>query len=428
MRRVFEWVLISGAAYPVLLRGQGDGAALLKEARAKIIENISKLPNYTCIQTVHRSQFETFSGLRTGCADWKDANGAANESDLKLGWTDQFKLEVTTSASGEIFSWPGARAFDVTDVQEVVGSGLTGTGDFEGFLKAIFGDEALSYQYLGMQQLDGRPAAAYRYHIPLAKSRYRIKTGSRSEDQTTIEYEGKFWIDPQNAELIRTTIETSQLPEKSEACRTETTIDYQRFQIGESRLMLPKLTFLQLWDAEGSRFENQTVYGACRAFHTESVFVPDVGLPNSGPAAIETSFTIPAGKKVEIAQRSKIDAKTAFAGDEIEGLLVQPIQGRGGQVLAPRGALVHGRIVRLEQHYLPSRYVALGLTYYSLVVNGHDIPLALESVPHSHADRLLNGPSERREGIGMFMFRGDALNMDGMSASEWKTVAKRPGK
>jgi hypothetical protein len=270
-------------------------------------------------------------------------------------------------------------------------------------------------------------------HYPLSKSRYRIKTGSRSEDQTTIEYEGKFWIDPQNAELIRTTIETSHLPEKSEACRTETTIDYQRFQIGQSRLMLPKLTSLQLWDAEGSRFENQTIYGACRAFRAESVFVPDVALPGSGQAADDTSFTIPAGKRVEIAPRSKIDAKTAFAGDEIEGLLVRPIQGRAGQVLAPRGALVHGRIVRLEQHYLPSRYVALGLTYYSLVVNGHDIPLTLELVPHSHADRLLNGPSERREGVGMFMFRGetinlDGINLDGMAASEWKTVAQKHGK
>jgi hypothetical protein len=175
MRRVLEWVLISGAAYPLLLIGQGGGASLLKEARAKILEDISKLPNYTCIQTVRRSQFEAFSGLRTGCADWKDANGAPNESALKLGWTDQFKLEVTTSATGEIFSWPGARAFDVTDVQEVVGSGLTGTGDFEGFLQAIFGDEALSYQYLGIQQLNSRPAAAYRYHIPLSGSVLKVR-------------------------------------------------------------------------------------------------------------------------------------------------------------------------------------------------------------------------------------------------------------
>ena len=407
-----------GILFPLVLSGQTDPAVLLRQARTKILENIGKLPNYTCVQTVRRSQFEVFYGSG-GCSYVDETGGAKGRFQPMLAWTDRFKLDVTISSEGEIFSWAGARIFESTDAQEIVGGGLTGTGDFGGFLKSIFSGDTSAYQYLGPERIEGRDLAAYRYQMPLSGSHYQIKAGPRPEDLATLAYEGKFWIDPANAELARMTVIVPRLPMKTETCRIETTIDYQ------PRLPLPRLTLLKLWDADGARYENRTEYASCRAFQSESVFRPDLesSIGDSAPVA-KTPVSIPRGKALRIVLRSKIDLENAFAGDPVEGQLLQPIRGHGGSVLAPRGATVHGRIVRFEQHYLPSRYFVLGLKYYSLVANGVEIPLALAFTARSRAERDLMGSLEKREGIGMFVFQGEPLALDGAFVSEWKTTAR----
>ena len=415
------------------IRAQIDPAALLQQARAKILENIRKLPNYTCIQTVRRSQFETLSGERVAdCSQVEKAGGGKGQSRLLMASADRFKLDVTISKEGEIFSWAGARKFESTDAQEIVGSGLTGTGDFGGFLGSIFGGGAAEYQYLGLEQIEGRDFAAYRYQVPISSSHYRLKIGPRSKDLAMMAYEGKFWIDPRNATLSRMTIIVPQPPVKSQMCRIETTIEYQPFQIGGARLLLPQLTLLKVWDTDGTRSENRSAYASCRAFQSESVFRPDVapfaGDPASGKALsvddsapVKTPLAIPSGSILQIALRSKIDSESAFAGDPIEGQLLQAIRDRCGNILASPGTVVHGRIVRFEQHYAPSSYFALGLKYYSLVVNGSEVPLTLEPIPQSPGERDLTGSLEKRQGIGMFMFQSQRLALDDTFVSEWKT-------
>lgn len=430
-RRACSAALILGATLTPVLCGEIDSAALLNQARTKIIENIEKLPKYTCIQTVRRSRFEVFSGVRaSGCSDVEEGRAAKDGTRLMLAWTDQFKLDVTVSDGKEIFSWAGAREFQSADAQEIVGDGLTGTGDFGPFLMDIFGGDTSAYQYLGLERIQGRALVVYRYHVPISSSRYQIKAGSRPEDLATLAYEGKFWIDPQNAELSRMTIVVPQPPLESKTCRIETTIDYQRFQIGSSHLLLPQLTLLKLWDADGTRNENRIAYADCRAFQSESVFRPDVDLPVDDSSAAKTPSTaktvaIPPGLTLQIALRSKIDTEIAFAGDAIKGQLLQAVRARDGRILAPEGSVVNGRIVRLERHVQPSRYFSLGLKFHSLLVNGREVPLTLAAVTRSREEQILNGPREGRQGIGMFMFQSDRLVLDHGFVSEWKTTASK---
>ncbi|MGH9573491.1 MAG: hypothetical protein ACRD40_08175, partial [Candidatus Acidiferrales bacterium] len=278
----------------------------------------------------------------------------------------------------------------------------------------------------------------YSYQVPLSGSHYRLKIGPRSKDLGMMAYEGKFWIDPSNSRLGRMTIIVPQPPAKSQMCRIETTIEYQPFQIGGSRLLLPQLTLLKVWDTDGARSENRSAYASCRAFQSESVFRPEMAPPVGDPASekapavddsapVKTSLAIPSGKTLRIALRSTIDSENAFAGDPIEGQLLQPLQGHRGNILAPRGAIVHGRIVRFEQHYAPSSYFVLGLKYYSLVVNGAEVPLMLELVPRSPGERDLTGSLEKHQGIGMFVFQSERLALDDTFVSEWKTKAKKTG-
>jgi hypothetical protein len=327
--------VILPAMFPLAVCADIDPVTLLNQARAKVIENIERLPKYTCVQTVHRSRFENLPAVEVrGCGYVQDSSF---ERRLMLFWTDRFKLDVTVSEGREIFSWVGAQRFLSDDVDNIVGGGMTGTGDFGPFLMGIFSSTAPADQYLGIEQEKGRDFAVYGYRIPLAASHYQVRVGRRPQDLANMAYEGKFWIDPETAELSRMTIEVPRPPQESRICRVETTIDYRRAAIGGADFLLPQLTVLRMWDAAGERHDNRIEYDACREFQTESVFRTDLG-PSTGESAVPmTPVVIPAGITVKIALHSKIDSETSFAGDAIEGRLVNAIKDRKGNILAPGG-------------------------------------------------------------------------------------------
>ena len=405
---------------PLALCGEVDQVALVNQARAKIVANIKKLPKYTCRQTVHRSRFEKIPAVGSHSCSYLD-DSAKNLPRLSLAWADRFKLDVTVSAGAEIFSWAGAESFQSEHLEKIVGSGMAGTGDFGAFLMSIFGSGASEYDYLGLEQDKGRTLAVYRYYVPMSASRYEFNVGPRPDDTVALAYEGRFWIDSQNAELSRMTIEVPHPPQESETCRIETTIDYRQARIGDSDFLLPQLTVLKLWDVEVHRYENQIEYASCREFRSETVFRTDPE-PSLGASEVSKApVAIPLGIRIKIALRSKIDFASSFAGDTIEGQLLNAIG-----VLVPNGALVHGRIVRFQREYLPSNYVAIGLKFDSVEVNGREVPLTLMAATRGASikpDRV-----EKRQGIGMFTFPADRLVLDQKFISEWKTTAGKPAK
>jgi len=401
--------------FPLALCAEIDHVALLNQARAKIVENIERLPKYTCLQTVHRSRFQMFPPVRvSSCGHVEISRAAKIQPQMMLAWTDRFKLDVTVSGGAEILSWAGAGQFQSEDVESIVGAGMAGSGDFGPFLMSIFGGSASGYDYLGLDQDKGRDFALYRYHVPESASHYQIKIGSQAEDRVTMAYGGKFWIDPQSAELTRMTIDVPNPPPGSQTCRIETTIDYRRARIGRSDFLLPQLTVLKLLDTEAQRFENRIEYAACREFQSESVFRTDMDASAGTSEISKSPVTIPPGIRIKIALRSKIDAESSFAGDAIEGQLLNAI----GK-LVPKGAIVHGRLVRFEQEHQPSNYFALGLKFHSIDMNGTEVPLTLISV--TRRKQILAGPIEKRQGIGMFMFHTGQLALGETFVSEWRT-------
>jgi len=147
--------VLVAAVFPLAVCAEIDHVALLNRARAKIVENIERLPKYTCLQTVHRSRSQLFPAVRIRkCGDIEDSS-AVNRSQMMLAWTDRFKLEVTVSDGAEIFSWAGARHFQSEEVEKIVGGGMAGTGDFGPFLMSIFGGSASEYDYLGWSKTRG---------------------------------------------------------------------------------------------------------------------------------------------------------------------------------------------------------------------------------------------------------------------------------
>ena len=404
------------AALPLSLAADLDSAALLRQARSQILANVSQLPRYTCVETVHRTRYDPYPARRRpkSCAElsmtpWRELRA----------WSDRFKLDVTIAQEGEIFSWAGDRRFQTEDLRTLVGGeGMTGSGDFGPFLTSIFGENGAQYEYAGLDNA----LAVYRYRIPLAASHYQLRTGPRPQDLATVAYEGRFWIDPHTAQLRRLTIVVPQAPPASETCRLETTIEYRQTRIHGSPFLLPATTRANLLDTAGARHENQIDYGSCREFESESVFRTDIAGPAAAPAPAPPAnppVAIPPGVTLNIALRSRVDSDAAFAGDAIEGELVDA----AGPI--PKGAVVHGRIVRLSWNQQPSVYLAVGLRFDTVEVNGARVPLSLEPLTRSRLDRILETPEERDQGIGMFLFQQDRVVLDHDFVTRWKTVTKR---
>jgi len=418
-RRASKAAVVLTAMIPLALCEDIDPTALLNRARAKIVANVEKLPKYTCLQTIRRSRFQMIpAGQVRGCGK-AEFSSTSIQPQLTLAWTDRLKLDVTTSEGQEIFSWAGARQFQSDDVQDIIGGGMTGTGDFGGFITSVFASHGSLYDYLGLAiEAKGHSLAMYRYHVPVSTSTYQMRTGPAAEDVVTMAYEGKFWIDPETAELTRMTVEVPKPPRGSGTCRAETTIDYQRARIGSSDFLLPQLTVLRLWTVEAEVHENRTVYASCRAFESESVFRTDAE-PADGAAseAPKKPVVILPGVTIKIALRSKIDSENSFAGDAIDGQLLNPI----GKAV-PKGAIVRGRIVRFEHEYQPSNYFALGLKFHSIEVNGTEVPLTLAL--RNRGSTILGGSIEKRPGIGTFIFQADKLVLDQTFVSEWKTAGR----
>ena len=127
---------------------------------------------------------------------------AAEQAPARLEAADRLRLEVTISAGQEIYSWPGATRFDSRDVSEIIREGPIATGSFGAHLLAVFDNPRVEFHFAGERSEAGRRLLEYRFAVPLAASRYRVRSGGFSE---TIAYEGSFLLDPATLDLLRLT-------------------------------------------------------------------------------------------------------------------------------------------------------------------------------------------------------------------------------
>lgn len=88
---------------------------------------------------------------------------------------------------------------------------------------------------------------------------------------------------------------------------------------------------------------------------------------------------IPAGTPVTIHLRLSLSSASSRAGDPFEAVLDEPIIVRG-HTLAPRGAILSGRVLdaRASDQFQEAGYLRLGLTAISL--NGKSIPIQTSSI------------------------------------------------
>ncbi len=263
-------LLVAAAAIAHAQAGR-DPDTVLQQARAHLQAMAHNLEKYVCVETVNRSYYRRVTPRhappRPEAQPACDPNGGAISSSTtdprQLESTDRVRLEVTVSQGRELHSWPGATRFDARDVDELIRDGPVSTGAFSSYLDSIFSQPEVAFQYTGERTVNGKTVFEYQYHVPLKASRYEVRVDAAWRPAP---FEGEFQLDPQTLELQRLTIRTTELPAGASFCQAATTLDYQRVHIGDSDLLLPLQSQLDIVLHSGMETRNVTTFANCREY------------------------------------------------------------------------------------------------------------------------------------------------------------------
>jgi pathogenesis-related protein 1 len=381
---------LAAVVQPMMWAQTSDGSDVLKRIRENVMDTATRLPRYTCSLKIERAQYEAAPGKARDCDGL-----AAQQSRGQIGRleeTDRVRLDVAIGDANEIYSWVGEDRFDDRDVFDLVSAGALQNGGYLNFLAAIFGGDAADFTYDGEKVLEGRTLAEFRFRVPLDRSNYIFANRRRYSAITA--YGGTVFADPKTGDLVRLVIHTSGLPEDSGACEASTTLDYSRMSLNDSQFLLPRQARLDILTTDASEFRNVTTYSSCHEFLGKSVvkFDESAAEPSNGAPAQTPSpptFTLPVGGAFKLLFTQPIDTATAAAGDRIRAKLsVAIIDASSKRVLAPAGAEIVARIIRLEHFPVSPESVRMLVKLETISVGGTNLTFspALNWVAQKPAD------------------------------------------
>jgi hypothetical protein len=318
---------------------------LLPRFQASIKKTLRRLPDYTCIETVARS---------------RRAPTSPHYQTL-----DTIRLQVGLIGGRERHSWPDATRFDDRELRDLIGRGVIGTGDFAGHVQHIFLSPATTFTPQDNTALRERPAARFDFEVPVEYSRYKL---SVPPHEFEVGVHGSFWVDLQTLDLLTLEVHADEIPLELGMSRVSEVISYARIPIGDSDFLLATSSQLNMVALDGEEYRNQITFAECRQFRAESNirFDGDDALSpsavSSGPVA---RASLPPLLLLEITLDSEIKPEKAAVGDSIRGVVVRPVRD-GGKAIVPQGAVVHGRLVRLERSAQPFDHYVVGLEFHTV--------------------------------------------------------------
>jgi hypothetical protein len=319
---------------------------LLGRIKAKAAENLQRLPNYTCTQTIERAH----------------RNGKAR----KFEPLDTLRLEVALVEGKELFSWPGAGKFEEKGIGEIVGGGgAIGNGSFALHARSVFLSRWPTFTYFGETNLNGRRAIRYDYRVPQMLSGYQIRIGP---NEAFVEYHGSFWVDADSLDLIRLEVHADNPPPNLNLTEANETMEYQRARIGGGDFLLPQSSELVMIDLLGNTIRNRTYFSGCRQYAGESKLSfaepsPDVAAP--APAPQGQPIRLAPGLTVEVRLQTPIQSGRSATGDPVTALVGRDVKNHG-EIVAPKGAVLTGRITRLEKRKGAQDYYIVGLDFSTI--------------------------------------------------------------
>ncbi len=332
-------LLLAAAAYADPVKPEW---ILLTRIRVVMAENLQRLPNYTCLQTIERSRRPAPS--------------------RKFQLVDTLRLEVALVGGKELFSWPGAGRFEDRDLRDFV-AGTSGNGSFGLHARSVFLSNAPQFTYVGERDRDGRKTVRFDYEVAQMVSGFQLRVSDRS---AIVGYRGSFWADAATLDLVRLEVHAVDIPPHLGLKEAGDAMEYARVRIGEGEFLLPDSSELTMVELEGGENVNRTRFSACRQYAGESVIrfdeAPETTPPSLDPAPAPP-IELSAGVDLDAELEAPLPFEKAALGDAVVARLRLDAK-RRGEVLLRKGARLHGRIVRLERWR--GEYYVLGIRMESI--------------------------------------------------------------
>ena len=400
------------------------GILKLSRLNRKMAVVLDELPAFSCLETISRS--------------------VRNSKSTRLTPLDTLRLEVGFVGGKEVYSWPGVKRFNESSISDLIGVGLTSNGEFAAHARNIFVNRIAEVSYVGEEALHGHSAAKYRYRIPSLYSAWRLTFAGRSGLASS---HGLFWVDTETLDLLRLEIDADQIPPDLPVKSVRTQIDYSPVRLGGKDSWIPQTAQLLWEDFAGSAGRNDIAFSHCRTFSTDTAISFGDAPPRDVVAtASSTLLDIPGNVSLTMQLDTPIDSARSSAGDEIRAIVKRSVV-RNGQVVVPEGAVVSGRIRRLERYDEPRPHFVVGLEFTEVAFGGKaGVFLGrLESfdglanasqtrVTSRSRANVLNEtvttetevfePVELR-GVGTFIVEGDHFVIDDKFHMTWRTQEKK---
>ena len=140
---------------------------------------------------------------------------------------------------------------------------------------------------------------------------------------------------------------------------------------------MPSDSQLDMRQPNGMESRNFVRFSSCRQYAGESVLrFDEVTGPDAGasPKPPDEEILLPTGMELQITLVDDIDLTSAAAGDEVHASLTGDLKQKG-KILAAKGAVILGRITRLERY---RDLTLVGFTFTDLYSDGKHAGLILE--------------------------------------------------
>ncbi|HVY91959.1 MAG TPA: hypothetical protein VHA14_04385 [Bryobacteraceae bacterium] len=308
--------------------------ARIKDRAGADLEN---LPSYTCLETIQR--FE-------------------RHNDPHFSPLDTIQLEVFFSGRHEWYGAPGGQALNTDDPTTFVATGMIGTGNFGIALHNIL--NSARFTYAGKEERSGQQAEKYLFHFDVDPDAFRIAVPGAD---LAVGEEGVLWADAKTFDPIRLEYAAADIPPELPIISQTSSIDYGRVRIGDRDVLLPQRSDQDLLYTKTIESFSHMEFSQCRAYEAETTIhfgdAPDPQAQTAAPPPPSPPPPFPALLKVTVELITPI-SNTDVVGKLIDGRISTEVLSKG-KVVLPAGAVVHGRIRRLE-HFDENTWI-IGLEF-----------------------------------------------------------------
>ena len=341
---------LAGLIFATVLSAQSElpkDVIQLAQLRREVGKSLETLDNYTCVETVEREER-------------KDAR-------RRFQHVDTVNVEVAVVKDRELYSWPGGKEFEDRDVADMVGAGMISTGSFRSVIKTVLLNNVSTIRFHGDEEILGHRALRWDYTIPLNLSRWDVQIEGRAG---RVSETGSFWADGETMGLLRLETVANDIPPDLRVTTIKETVDYSRMRVRSQDLLLPQSVETSATKLNGVESQNRIEFSHCREFRGAAELSFNKPASIERPAPPVTEFQIPAGLEIFVRMAQAIDSKAAAVGDSIRAIIEAPVRSHGADLI-PKGALLLGRIRRLERQLAPRPYYLVGLEFTDIEFAGH---------------------------------------------------------